>query len=81
MPRDASLSDSKCWNGGYEWVDTNRPRLGLLKNGESALHAASLYGHDAAVTLLLEHGADPMLKNDQVKKAQEEQSGRNSTTR
>ena len=20
MPRDASLSDSKCWNGGHEWV-------------------------------------------------------------
>ena len=21
MPRDVSLSDSKCWNGGYEWVN------------------------------------------------------------
>ena len=20
MPRDVSLSDSKCWNGGHEWV-------------------------------------------------------------
>jgi len=20
MPRDISLSDSKCWNGGHEWV-------------------------------------------------------------
>ena len=22
MPRDVSLSDSKCWNGGHEWVNT-----------------------------------------------------------
>ena len=21
MPRDVSLSDSKCWNGGHEWVE------------------------------------------------------------
>ena len=21
MPRDVSLSDSKCWNGGHEWVN------------------------------------------------------------
>ena len=25
MPRDVSLSDSKCWNGGHEWV--NDPKL------------------------------------------------------
>ena len=27
MPRDVSLSGSKCWNGGHEWVNlitTNR---------------------------------------------------------
>ena len=23
MPRDASLLDSKCWNGGHVWVITN----------------------------------------------------------
>ena len=22
MPRDVSLSDSKCWNGGHEWLIT-----------------------------------------------------------
>ena len=22
MPRNVSLSDSKCWNGGHEWVKT-----------------------------------------------------------
>ena len=22
MPRDVSLSDSICWNGGHEWVKT-----------------------------------------------------------
>ena len=21
MPRDVSLSDSKCWNGGHEWAN------------------------------------------------------------
>ena len=24
MPRDASLSDSKCWNGGHEWVKSKQ---------------------------------------------------------
>ena len=23
MPRDVSLSDSKCWNGGHEWVNNS----------------------------------------------------------
>ena len=23
MPRDVSLSDRKCWNGGHEWVNKN----------------------------------------------------------
>ena len=23
MPRDVSLSDSNCWNGGHEWVNIN----------------------------------------------------------
>ena len=22
MPRDVSLSDSKCWNGGQKWVES-----------------------------------------------------------
>ena len=24
MPRDVSLSDNKCWNGGHEWVKIAR---------------------------------------------------------
>ena len=24
MPRDVSLSDSKCWNGGQKWVNVNQ---------------------------------------------------------
>ena len=24
MPRDVSLSDSKCWNGWHEWVKSNQ---------------------------------------------------------
>ena len=23
MPRDVSLSDRKCWNGGHEWVNSS----------------------------------------------------------
>ena len=25
MPRDVSLSDSKCWNGGHAWVNSTDP--------------------------------------------------------
>ncbi|KAK8743892.1 hypothetical protein OTU49_000897 [Cherax quadricarinatus] len=42
-----------------------KPCLGLLKNGESALHAAALYGHLQVLRVLVEAGADPGLKNDQ----------------
>ena len=24
MPRDVSLSDRKCWNGGHEWVKVKK---------------------------------------------------------
>ena len=30
MPRDVSLSDSKCWNGGHEWVKTDCARTLLM---------------------------------------------------
>ncbi|KAM8966899.1 ankyrin repeat domain-containing protein 29 [Pelodytes ibericus] len=39
------------------------PTLGILKNGSSALHAAVLSGSLRSVTLLLEAGADPKLRN------------------
>ncbi|KAG0693344.1 Ankyrin repeat domain-containing protein 29 [Chionoecetes opilio] len=41
------------------------PCLGLLKNGESALHAAALYGHLRVLKALVLAGADPGLRNDQ----------------
>ncbi|KAE9551438.1 hypothetical protein FO519_005339 [Halicephalobus sp. NKZ332] len=37
--------------------------LGLLKNGESALHAAALFGHPIVVKQLLDAGSDPKLQN------------------
>ena len=30
MPRDASLSEGKCWNGGQKWV--NSPRASSIYN-------------------------------------------------
>ncbi|KAK7066471.1 hypothetical protein SK128_007029 [Halocaridina rubra] len=42
-----------------------KPHLGLLRNGESALHAAALYGHIRVLKALVQAGADPGLKNDQ----------------
>ena len=35
MPRDVSLSDSKCWNGGHEWVK-NLDLLQMLVAAEKA---------------------------------------------
>ena len=29
MPRDVGLSDSKCWNGGHEWVKRLRTKKPL----------------------------------------------------
>ncbi|XP_023232143.1 ankyrin repeat domain-containing protein 29-like isoform X1 [Centruroides sculpturatus] len=37
--------------------------LGLLKNGESALHTAALFDHLPIVKILIAAGADPELKN------------------
>ena len=38
MPRDVSLSDSKCWYGGHEWVKKNSR---CIKNEEVHLQAES----------------------------------------
>ena len=27
MPRDVSLSDSECWNGGHEWVKQSKSKI------------------------------------------------------
>ncbi|XP_052120859.1 ankyrin repeat domain-containing protein 29 [Frankliniella occidentalis] len=42
-----------------------RPSLNLLPNGESALHAAALFGHLAVVRKLLAAGSDPSLRNQE----------------
>ncbi|XP_072901593.1 ankyrin repeat domain-containing protein 29 isoform X4 [Hemitrygon akajei] len=42
---------------------TFSPSLGVLKNGMTALHAAVLGGSARTVTLLVESGADPSLRN------------------
>ena len=45
MLRDVSLSDSKCWNCGHEWVLTSKEHLCLavaqlvLQEENGALHA------------------------------------------
>ncbi|KAF5272341.1 hypothetical protein FQR65_LT17461 [Abscondita terminalis] len=40
-----------------------KPSLGLLPNGESALHAAALFGHLSVCKQLIAAGADPALNN------------------
>ena len=40
MPRDVSLSDSKCWNGGHEYVN----RAWILKTTLSLLGNLTPYG-------------------------------------
>ncbi|XP_036887876.1 ankyrin repeat domain-containing protein 29 isoform X4 [Sturnira hondurensis] len=70
--RDAARNDGttallKAANQGYNDVIEEllkfSPTLGILKNGTSALHAAVLSGNIKTVSLLLEAGADPALRN------------------
>ncbi|XP_055092132.1 ankyrin repeat domain-containing protein 29 isoform X2 [Symphalangus syndactylus] len=70
--RDAARNDGttallKAANKGYNDVIEEllkfSPTLGILKNGTSALHAAVLSGNVKTVSLLLEAGADPSLRN------------------
>ncbi|KXJ79839.1 hypothetical protein RP20_CCG027890 [Aedes albopictus] len=42
-----------------------RPNLGLIPNGETALHAAALFGHLPIVKQLVAAGADVSLKNQE----------------
>ena len=40
MPRDVSLSDSKCWNSGHEWVKGTGESKGIHLEGEGLFQAA-----------------------------------------
>uniref|UniRef100_A0AC34FGV6 Ankyrin repeat domain-containing protein 29 n=1 Tax=Panagrolaimus sp. ES5 TaxID=591445 RepID=A0AC34FGV6_9BILA len=41
----------------------NKPNLGLLKNGDSCLHAAALFGNLSIAKMLINAGSDPRLPN------------------
>jgi len=57
----------KACQKGYESlvkkILTMKPNLTLLKNGESCLHAATMFNHASIVQNLLDHGANPLLNN------------------
>lgn len=53
----------KGYTGLVELLVKRGASLGLLKNGESALHAAALFDHLSVIKLLLAAGADPQLRN------------------
>ncbi|CAF0937616.1 unnamed protein product [Rotaria sordida] len=40
-----------------------KPNLELLKNGESCLHAATMFNHAPIVRFLIDNGANPLLNN------------------
>jgi len=41
----------------------HKPKLGLLPNGETALHGAAMFGHLDIIKLLLRYGADATVTN------------------
>lgn len=57
----------KACQKGYDSLVTKllkfKPNLELLKNGESCLHAATMFNHASIVRALLEQGANPLLNN------------------
>ncbi|CAF2761767.1 unnamed protein product [Rotaria sp. Silwood2] len=40
-----------------------KPNIELLKNGESCLHAATMFNHASIVRILLDNGSNPLLNN------------------
>uniref|UniRef100_A0A8D8S235 Ankyrin repeat domain-containing protein 29 n=1 Tax=Cacopsylla melanoneura TaxID=428564 RepID=A0A8D8S235_9HEMI len=52
-----------CHKGHTSVVEEYNPNLGVLPNGESAVHAACLGGHLSCVKLLIRAGASPNLVN------------------
>ena len=45
MPRDVSLSDSKCWNGGHEWVKTVLPTFSKHFQERNVCRGGFVAGH------------------------------------
>ena len=45
MPRDVSLSDSKCWNGGHEWDKSTIVVLQAISHGRA-------YTYDVCVSVI-----------------------------
>ena len=63
MPRDVSLSDSKCWNGGHEWVKTKKSADSRV-GGFSLLALVPVDGVDGSVAVQQdEHVLDLGAKN------------------
>ncbi|CAF1146844.1 unnamed protein product [Adineta ricciae] len=68
FPREDGASPIfKACQKGYESLVNKllkfKPNLGLLKNGESCLHAATMFNHASIVRNLLDNGANPLLNN------------------
>ncbi|CAF4708347.1 unnamed protein product, partial [Rotaria magnacalcarata] len=40
-----------------------KPNIGLLRNGETCLHAATMFNHAGIVRSLIDNGANPLLNN------------------
>ena len=50
MPRDVSLSESKCWNGGHEWVKQGAHSRWPL---HTVLISRNTYTHNMSMVLYL----------------------------
>ena len=46
MPRDVSLSESKCWNGGHEWVKLDKIFIDKHPVSKMSLHVKDVWGND-----------------------------------
>jgi ankyrin repeat protein len=56
---------SLLFNGTVSLHGLQRTGCVLFQNGESALHAAALFGHISIVKQLISAGADPRLRNQE----------------
>ncbi|CAF1361994.1 unnamed protein product [Adineta steineri] len=64
---DGATPIFKACQKGYDSLVTKllkfKPNLELLKNGESCLHAATMFNHASIVRSLVDNGANPLLNN------------------